>query len=139
MPKPILCLDFDGVCHSYTSGWQGVETIPDPPVDDMWSALLRYHTYFDIHIHSSRSGQPGGIPAMMHWFDKHCPIKGPAESAYDTGGTTVYYNTAGDTVLKLSFPRDKPPAFLGMDDRVMLFTGAWPDAQDLLAFKPWNK
>src|SRR6516165_11904546 len=25
--KPILCLDFDGVLHSYTSGWQRAEVI----------------------------------------------------------------------------------------------------------------
>ena len=31
MPKPILCLDFDGVVHSYTSGWKGADVIPDPP------------------------------------------------------------------------------------------------------------
>ncbi len=31
--KPILCLDFDGVIHSYTSGWKGADVIPDPPVE----------------------------------------------------------------------------------------------------------
>ena len=33
MSKPILCLDFDGVIHSYSSGWKGAAVIPDPPVD----------------------------------------------------------------------------------------------------------
>ena len=28
--KPILCLDFDGVIHSYISGWKGADVIPDP-------------------------------------------------------------------------------------------------------------
>jgi hypothetical protein len=32
MAKPILSLDFDGVIHSYTSGWKGADVIADPPV-----------------------------------------------------------------------------------------------------------
>lgn len=29
---PTVSFDFDGVIHSYRSGWKGAAVIPDPPV-----------------------------------------------------------------------------------------------------------
>ena len=38
-----VVFDFDGVIHSYTSGWLGETTIPDPPVPGIREALKEIH------------------------------------------------------------------------------------------------
>lgn len=118
---PILCLDFDGVCHSYISGWKGVDVIPDPPVDGLWEFLDEASNHFEIHIFSSRTHQDGGMEAMWDWFKSHVP-------------ENMYHVVAG-----LRFPREKPSAMVTLDDRGILFTGVWPSIETLKAFKPWNK
>jgi hypothetical protein len=124
--KPILCLDFDGVCHSYTSGWKGANVIPDMPVDGLFEFLHDAVQKFDVRIFSSRSNQPSGIGAMMAWFLRW---------AEELGQGTDYLKI----VRQLTFPSEKPPAFVGIDDRVLTFTGKWPAIEELQAFKPWNK
>lgn len=116
--RPILCLDFDGVCHSYTSGWKGAAVIPDPPVPGTFCFLLDACYHFEVNIFSSRSNQEGGIEAMKEWFESYFP--GIIEKA------------------NLKFPTEKPPAFVGIDDRVIQFTGDWPNIEELKNFKPWN-
>ena len=119
----ILCLDFDGVCHSYTSGWQGATVIPDPPVPGMWLFLEAAVRHFNVQIYSSRSHQEGGIEAMRAWFIQH------ADSGYRQ-----------DIARKwLTFPREKPPAHLTLDDRALCFEGTWPAITALLDFRPWHK
>ena len=81
MTKPILCLDFDGVIHSYTSGWKGADVIPDPPVPGAMAFLWDATDHFRVAIFSSRSNQPGGMKAMITYvaanFRNHFP--GPAD------------------------------------------------------------
>jgi len=132
MGKPILCLDFDGVLHSYSSGWKGADVIPDPPTAGAMMFLHHAVHYFDVQIYSSRSSQPGGLQAMKDWLDYHVADFFDAPSDMDKR----------DAVLAaISFPTAKPAAFLTIDDRALRFTGNWADfyPQDLLEFKPWNK
>ena len=128
MKKPILCLDFDGVIHSYTSGWQGASVVPDPPVDGAMSFIDRAIEDFDVHIYSSRSGQRGGIKAMKYWLAGHMKeYFGPDRVRWD------------DVVSEINWPKEKPPAMVSIDDRAITFMGEWPDVKLLLDFKPWNK
>ena len=126
MGKPILCLDFDGVIHSYTSGWKGADVIPDPPVDGAIAFMLGALEHFDVTIFSSRSNQSGGLKAMRDWL-------------YEHAGSTWYDSPAGLGLKNVRFVTEKPAAFVGIDDRVLTFDGTWPTLDFLKSFKPWNK
>jgi hypothetical protein len=123
--KPILCLDFDGVIHSYASGWRGATHIPDPPVPGALEFLSKAVHVFDVQIHSSRSHWAGGISAMKAWLAHHA-MTGAAGSI----GVPEWLDLIG-------WPAEKPPAFVTLDDRAITFTGTWPDLDDLKNFKPW--
>lgn len=127
---PILCLDWDGVIHSYVSGWKGAEVIPDPPVAGAIAFLYEAVKHFEVHIYSSRSHQAGGIEAMQTWLKR-----------YDTEYRIDWQVPASCTPLLLSvqWPTEKPSAFVTIDDRALTFTGEWPDMESLRTFKPWNK
>jgi hypothetical protein len=127
--KPILCLDFDGVLHSYTSGWKGADQIPDPPTPGALQFLVEVMKHFRVAIFSSRSNQPGGLAAMQQWLgywsvDKEHGMPGD----FDHGAWGA-----------IEWPTEKPPAFVTLDDRALTFEGIWPDIQLLLQFKPWNQ
>lgn len=129
MKLPILCLDFDGVLHSYTSGWKGAAVIPDPPVEGAIDFLYEAIQYLEVHIYSSRSHQDGGIEAMADWLVHH-------ETIWRAQQTIVPRTSL---MLNIKWPLAKPQAFLTIDDRALTFTGMWPAMTTLLSFKPWNK
>ncbi len=121
--KPILCLDFDGVIHSYTSGWKGADVIPDPPVEGAIDFISRALEHFKVMIFSSRSGHPDGIYAMRKWLRRYW-----LEAGFP-----------GDREMEIEWPKEKPAAFITIDDRALTFDGTWPEIETLKAFKPWNK
>ncbi len=137
MTKPILCLDFDGVLHSYTSGWVEHDFIPDPPVPGAMEFLAEAIKHFDVKIFSSRSQKKydGGQRAMMtwiaYWAKKHLTNAEPDYLA-NAVINAICYN-------KNAWPEDKPPAFVTIDDRAITFDGTFPDMDTLKNFKPWNK
>lgn len=128
--RPILCLDWDGVIHSYTSGWKGADVIPDPPVDGAMKFIWDAQDHFKVAIFSSRSNQDGGRAAMQAYLDKHF-------RAYF--GADFRVNQCDDRLTDIAWPVEKPPAFLSIDDRALTFEGTWPDIEKLKAFQPWNK
>lgn len=133
MNNPIICVDFDGVIHSYNSGWQGADVIPDPPVPGAIKWLEDHLPVPDelgmseeyqgpiVQIYSSRSRQRGGIKAMKKWLIKH----------------GLHKSYISDGILE--FPEKKPAAFLTIDDRAICFRGIFPTTQEMMSFKPWNK
>jgi hypothetical protein len=132
--KPILCVDFDGVVHSYVSGWKGAAVISDPPVQGALKWLWKATEWWDVQIYSSRSKDREGRDAMLAWminnaqmeFGPDHPMSLPPDVAHD---------------YPITFAHEKPSAFLTIDDRAVCFEGDWTelDPCKLLDFKPWNK
>lgn len=129
MGKPILCLDFDGVLHSYTSGWKGAAIIPDPPVAGALAFLHEATKHFKVAIFSSRSIHPDGRRAMREWLG--------------FWSVDEYHGLPHDTDLSffgdIEWPLEKPPALVTIDDRAICFDGTWPTIELLKTFQPWNK
>lgn len=125
--KPLLCLDFDGVIHPYSSGWKGAHVVPDPPVPGAMAFLCEAVERFQVAIYSSRSGKPDGIRAMQNWVRKNLEEH------------TQSHEEAFRVYKLIQWPIEKPPALVTIDDRAITFTGTWPSLDELAAFQPWNK
>jgi hypothetical protein len=123
----ILVLDFDGVLHSYTSGWMGASIIPDPPVEGAIAFLREAVKHFAVNVFSSRSNDQFGREAMRVWI-AYWATKQRLSNDEDTSWH-----------LKIAYPPFKPPAFVTLDDRTITFSGVFPPIEALKGFKPWNQ
>ena len=119
--KRKICIDFDGVIHSYTTKWDGADHIPDPPVKGAIAWLKELIKSKDIEpmIYSSRSITFEGINAMKEWL--------------------IMNGLSFEEIQEIRFPMQKPAAFLTIDDRAICFQGIFPTIQEMCDFRPWNK
>lgn len=117
--KPNIVVDFDGVLHSYESGWQGPTEIPDPPVEGAKEWLDELTEYFDVHVLSSRTPAEGGVDAMREWCFEYF---GP------------------ELTSELYFPHTKPPYYvMTIDDNAFCFEGRFPSIEYIQEFESWTK
>lgn len=111
---PTVVFDFDGVIHSYSSGWQGAAIIPDPPVPGIREAIAEIRAAgYRVVVVSTRCSEAEGKVAVYKYLDEHSIM---VDGVYS----------------------HKPPALVYIDDRALCFDG---NAAGLLAqikkFKPW--
>ena len=100
LARPTICLDFDGVIHSYQSGWQGETIIPDPPIHKVDVAIRQLRKNYRVVVFSARCRTGDGAQAVADWLARH--------------------NIEVDEVCQ-----HKPPALVYVDDRAVRFTGDW--------------
>lgn len=113
---PTVVFDFDGVIHSYTSGWKGADVIPDPPVPGIRRAIANIRAAgYRVVVVSTRCTELTGMAAISRFLK------------------------ANDIVVD-DITAHKPPALVYIDDRAICFDG---NSDELLAkvkgFEPWYK
>jgi hypothetical protein len=119
--KPTLCVDFDGVIHLYSKGWQD-GTIYDVMVPGFFEWAAEAQKYFKLVIYSSRSSTEEGRFAMGRWL---------ADNLRSWQGNPI----------ELTMAAEKPAAWLTIDDRAIRFTGDWSEPllhpEALLVTRSW--
>lgn len=139
--KPVLSLDFDGVVHSYTSGWKGAGNIPDEPVPGAIAFITEAVNHFRVCICSSRCVQDEKDSRSV-WVDGYRIVL-PQPNYPGIYGMVDWLRNHGlprDVIKQLEFWVAKPPAHIMIDDRALRFDGNWsklfPD--ELVRMQPWN-
>lgn len=124
-----IAVDWDGVIHSYVSGWQGHTNLPDDPVEGAIAWLAERHMAKDeVIVYSCRfTNTPNGNPyavrdACIQYLIKHGL---PTQIAHS---------------LEWWIDEGKPMADIYLDDRGVRFRGKFPTGAELQELKdPWNK
>lgn len=156
--KLTLTLDFDGVLHSYTSGWKGADVIPDPPVPGAIEFLREALKHFKVCVCSSRCVD-GHTPMLPPDDQELCQAVIVAPQPNFAGIEAMYgwlqqHGLTTEELQQIEFWVAKPPSHVMIDDRAMTFDGPhWYDRswhmpsgahgqksviEMLKAFQPWN-
>ncbi len=113
--RKTIVFDFDGVIHSYSSGWQGVTVIPDAPIEETVETIKRLRKEdYEIVVVSTRCANLEGMLAVRQYL-KHHKIE-------------------VDRVCS-----EKPPALVYVDDRAVCFRPGTDLYNQIINFKPWRE
>lgn len=139
--KKYICIDFDGVIHSYKSGWKGAINIPDDPVPGAikWLYDLTMKDDFVVCIYSARSKHFLARYYMKKWlWENACKVFGYSIDKGADCHNTVSLNEVQCMLSSLKFPCEKPAAWITIDDRCILYMGGnHPTISNIENFKSW--
>ena len=128
--KLIVAVDFGGVIHSYTSGWQGIEVVADAPVPGAIEWLESMSEKYAVYIVSSRFDGDGSrgaaTKAVSDWLVKY-------------GIPRPWISVDPDRSGRIVLTPLKPRCIAFVDDRAFRFEGVFPTVKEIESFKPWNK
>lgn len=97
--NPTVVFDFDGVIHSYRSGWKGATVIPDPVVPGIKEEIERFRRFgYRVVVVSTRCSTMEGLAAVEDYL---------AENRIEVDAVQM----------------EKPPAVCYIDDRALTFRG----------------
>ncbi len=114
MSNKTIVFDFDGVIHSYTSGWHGVDVIPDEPCEEVVAAIRKLRKAgYEVVVVSTRCADPRGMKAVQEYLKRH--------------GIKV------DNVCAT-----KPPALVYVDDRAVCYRPGIDLVKRIVEFRPWR-
>lgn len=145
---PTIAVDFDGVIHAYSHGWDD-GTIYDDPVPGAIGALRMLQDTCAVYVHTTRDPEQvvqwltrHGVTATANDACKRCGGAGglqevdldgrpthtedPCTACGGTGGLT-FWNDQGRILVS----NRKLPALAYVDDRAVRFT-SWPQTMRLL-------
>lgn len=139
--KPTVCLDFDGVIHSYDRGWQG-GALYGEIVPGFLDWAVQAQKLFTLTVYSSRSKELGSTRAMAFWIADKATADGWQMDELPTSDRPLLVLKRDGIALLLWFAHQKPSAFVTIDDRGIQFRGDWtaPELKPevIVAFEPWN-
>jgi len=124
MSKPTVAVDFDGVIHAYSKGWQN-GSIYDEPIPGALEALRELRQRFRVVIFTSRAVD--GVPLDPMW-------KTDDDQCQTIRDWFIKHNAAD--LADLQITNRKPLAVAYIDDRAIRFTD-WEQAlAEVLAAGP---
>lgn len=108
-PKTIA-VDFDGVVHTYSRGWQD-GTIYDPPLPGALEALTKLMETYAVFIHTTRDARTVAGWLAERGFDTVVDVDGPSHPKRE------FWNDQGALLVT----DRKLPAVAYIDDRAIRF------------------
>lgn len=120
MEKKTICIDFDGVIHDYSKGWQGEDVFGQMiPNADIGTSVLKQKGWTVI-IFTTRKK----TDKLEQWLKEH----------------NIVYDYINENPNQPDYTSGKIIADVYLDDRGICFRGRWDQwlLRDVIDFEPWQ-